>query len=195
MAADRGRRHDGRCVVKTNSDARAAAEGLRACPRPVKPVSAVGHHPAPTANHSRHTNTASMDAERVVLVAVDDSEDSQKAFSWAIDNVYRDGDQVVGGFSGRPGALCGGNVLTTSAAARRQVHLVHVVPRLAFAGVHWAFPQLSRGRSDAAATATRRSRVCLLHMPKAGHSAGPAGPTGAAAGPQGRLSAVSAIRS
>lgn len=50
--------------------------------------------------------STSTPADRVLVVAVDDSEDSQKAFNWAISNIYRDGDQL---------------------------HIVHVVPRLAFA--------------------------------------------------------------
>lgn len=45
-------------------------------------------------------------ADRMWLIAVDDSDDSQKAFSWALQHMYREGDQV---------------------------HIVHVVPRLAFA--------------------------------------------------------------
>lgn len=58
--------------------------------------------------------TQSMEpGDRVVLIAVDDSEDSQKAFVWAIENVYREGDQI---------------------------HLVHVVPRLAFAAQYGVPP-------------------------------------------------------
>eukprot|EP00879_Flechtneria_rotunda_P003575 GHRR01003809.1.p1 GENE.GHRR01003809.1~~GHRR01003809.1.p1 ORF type:complete len:175 (+),score=39.74 GHRR01003809.1:47-526(+) len=45
-------------------------------------------------------------ANRVLVIAVDDSDDSQKAFQWTIDNIYRDGDEL---------------------------HVLHVVPRLAFA--------------------------------------------------------------
>jgi hypothetical protein len=36
--------------------------------------------------------------ERVLVIAVDDSDDSQKAFSFAVDNIYREGDQVSGGW-------------------------------------------------------------------------------------------------
>lgn len=52
-------------------------------------------------------------SDRVLLVAVDDSEGSEKAFMWAIENVYRDGDSL---------------------------HLVHVVPRLAFAAQYGVPP-------------------------------------------------------
>jgi nucleotide-binding universal stress UspA family protein len=52
-------------------------------------------------------------ADRVVLIAVDDSDDSAKAFNWALENVYREGDQL---------------------------HLVHVVPRLAFAAQYGVPP-------------------------------------------------------
>jgi hypothetical protein len=52
-------------------------------------------------------------SDRVLLIAVDDSEDSQKAFMWAVDNMYREGDQI---------------------------HLVHVVPRLAFAAQYGVPP-------------------------------------------------------
>lgn len=52
-------------------------------------------------------------SDRVLLIAVDDSEDSQKAFMWAVDNLYREGDQI---------------------------HLVHVVPRLAFAAQYGVPP-------------------------------------------------------
>lgn len=51
--------------------------------------------------------------DRVLLIAVDDSEHSQKAFTWSIENVYREGDQI---------------------------HLVHVVPRLAFAAQYGVPP-------------------------------------------------------
>eukprot|EP00775_Hariotina_reticulata_P007428 gene7428-7637_t len=52
-------------------------------------------------------------ADRVLLIAVDDSDDSAKAFNWAFENVYREGDQI---------------------------HLVHVVPRLAFAAQYGVPP-------------------------------------------------------
>jgi nucleotide-binding universal stress UspA family protein len=50
---------------------------------------------------------------RVLLIAVDDSNDSQKAFEWAVHNLYRDGDEV---------------------------HLVHVIPRLQFAAAYGVPP-------------------------------------------------------
>lgn len=52
-------------------------------------------------------------SDRVLLIAVDDSEDSKTAFRWALDNVYREGDCL---------------------------HLVHVVPRLAFAAQYGVPP-------------------------------------------------------
>lgn len=52
-------------------------------------------------------------SDRVLLIAVDDSEDSRKAFMWALENVYREGDCL---------------------------HLVHVVPRLAFAAQYGVPP-------------------------------------------------------
>lgn len=52
-------------------------------------------------------------SDRVILIAVDDSEDSRKAFAWALENVYREGDCL---------------------------HLVHVVPRLAFAAQYGVPP-------------------------------------------------------
>jgi nucleotide-binding universal stress UspA family protein len=55
----------------------------------------------------------SSTTDRVLVIAVDDSEDSQKAFNWAISNIYREGDQV---------------------------HIVHVVPRLAFAAQYGVPP-------------------------------------------------------
>eukprot|EP00882_Tetradesmus_deserticola_P033303 GHRQ01038030.1.p1 GENE.GHRQ01038030.1~~GHRQ01038030.1.p1 ORF type:complete len:113 (-),score=12.64 GHRQ01038030.1:315-653(-) len=52
-------------------------------------------------------------SDRVLLIAVDDSEHSQKAFLWALDNLHREGDSI---------------------------HLVHVVPRLAFAAQYGVPP-------------------------------------------------------
>eukprot|EP00878_Enallax_costatus_P017120 GHUV01017975.1.p1 GENE.GHUV01017975.1~~GHUV01017975.1.p1 ORF type:complete len:161 (+),score=47.40 GHUV01017975.1:79-561(+) len=52
-------------------------------------------------------------SDRVLLIAVDDSEQSQKAFLWALDNLHREGDSI---------------------------HLVHVVPRLAFAAQYGVPP-------------------------------------------------------
>jgi hypothetical protein len=49
--------------------------------------------------------------ERVLLIAVDDSQDSQRAFAWAVSNLCRPADVV---------------------------HIVHVVPRLAFAAQYGA---------------------------------------------------------
>jgi nucleotide-binding universal stress UspA family protein len=49
-----------------------------------------------------------MSADRVLVVAVDDSDDSQKAFEWAVKNIHRPGDEL---------------------------HLVHVIPRLQFAAM------------------------------------------------------------
>ena len=53
-------------------------------------------------------SNASMSADRVLVVAVDDSDDSQRAFEWAVKNIHRPGDEL---------------------------HLVHVIPRLQFAAM------------------------------------------------------------
>lgn len=50
---------------------------------------------------------------RVLVIAVDDSDGSSKAFDWAIQQLYKEGDQL---------------------------HLVHVIPRLQFAAVYGVPP-------------------------------------------------------
>lgn len=70
-------------------------------------------------------------------MAVDDSEDSQKAFNWAISNVYREGDQV---------------------------HIVHVVPRLAFAAQYGVPPVdfVPAAESNTYETAVQRAEQFII---------------------------------
>jgi len=70
-------------------------------------------------------------------VAVDDSEDSQKAFNWAIQNIYRDGDQL---------------------------HIVHVVPRLAFAAQYGVPPVdfVPAAESNTYETAVQRAEQFII---------------------------------
>jgi nucleotide-binding universal stress UspA family protein len=79
----------------------------------------------------------SSTSDRVVVIAVDDSEDSQKAFNWAISNIYREGDQV---------------------------HIVHVVPRLAFAAQYGVPPVdfVPAAESNTYETAVQRAEQFII---------------------------------
>jgi nucleotide-binding universal stress UspA family protein len=79
----------------------------------------------------------SSTSDRVLLIAVDDSEDSQKAFNWAISNIYREGDQV---------------------------HIVHVVPRLAFAAQYGVPPVdfVPAAESNTYETAVQRAEQFII---------------------------------
>lgn len=79
----------------------------------------------------------SSTSDRVLVIAVDDSEDSQKAFNWAISNIYREGDQV---------------------------HVVHVVPRLAFAAQYGVPPVdfVPAAESNTYETAVQRAEQFII---------------------------------
>lgn len=79
----------------------------------------------------------SSTSDRVLVVAVDDSEDSQKAFNWAINNIYREGDQL---------------------------HIVHVVPRLAFAAQYGVPPVdfVPAAESNTYETAVQRAEQFII---------------------------------
>eukprot|EP00798_Chlamydomonas_sp_ICE-L_P020660 gene20660-27446_t len=52
-------------------------------------------------------------APRLLLIPVDDTDDSQKSFDWVLSNLFKDKDEV---------------------------HLVHVIPRIAFGAAAYALP-------------------------------------------------------
>ncbi|KAF8056769.1 PHOS34 [Scenedesmus sp. PABB004] len=80
---------------------------------------------------------AEQQQQRVLLIAVDDSDDSARAFAWALEQLHRAGDQL---------------------------HLVHVVPRLAFAAQYGVPPVdfVPAAESSAYESAVQRAEQFII---------------------------------